>query len=412
MPIPTLTKLFREFFESSRTGGFVLVGCTLMSILLTNSGAGDTWLHFWHARLDLSFGIQSLALDYSVEHWVNDGLMAVFFLLVGLEIERELYIGELADIKKALLPIFAAIGGMLVPAGIHFVFNHGRPEQPGLGIPMATDIAFALGVLSLLGNKVPVSVKIFLTALAIIDDLGAILVIAIFYTKTLSLAWLAIALGIFGALLILNRLKVNNLLCYLLPGAVMWYCMLRSGIHATLSGVLLAFAVPFGSTSFSAKKNAGSSGYNPSEKLQHWLHKPVAFIILPVFALANTGILLSEGWTNSLSERNSLGILLGLVAGKPIGVLFCCWLAIRSKLCRLPEGMSWKHLTGLGLLAGIGFTMSIFITNLAFEDARHIQHSKIAILTASLLSGVLGYLFLAFAASRKPQASPIPSSPD
>ncbi|HTI09710.1 MAG TPA: Na+/H+ antiporter NhaA [Puia sp.] len=394
MPVSGITKIFKEFVESERTGGLILVGCTLVSILVTNSGAGAGYLHFWHARLDLSFG--AVPLDYSVEHWVNDGLMAVFFLLVGLEIEREIYIGELADFKKALLPMLAAAGGMLVPAGIHFLFNHGTPEQAGLGIPMATDIAFALGVLSLLGNKVPVSVKIFLTALAIIDDLGAILVIAIFYTKTLSLAWLAVALGIFGALLILNKLKVNNLVFYLLPGAVMWYCMLRSGIHATLSGVLLAFAIPFGKGSI----------VNPSEKLQHWLHKPVAFFILPVFALANTGILLSAGWPNSLLERNSLGILAGLVAGKPIGVLVCCWLAIRSKLCRLPEGMNWRHLAGLGLLAGIGFTMSIFITNLAFEDITHIQHSKIAILASSLLAGVLGYVFLSNAASSPSTSSP------
>ncbi|HWK07127.1 MAG TPA: Na+/H+ antiporter NhaA [Puia sp.] len=415
MPIPAITRLFKEFFESERTGGLILVGCTIVSIVLTNSAAGPGYLHFWHARLDLSFG--AVPLDYSVEHWVNDGLMAIFFLLVGLEIEREIYIGELADFKKALLPILAAAGGMLVPAATHFLFNHGTPEQPGLGIPMATDIAFALGVLSLLGNKVPVSVKIFLTALAIIDDLGAILVIAIFYTKTLSLAWLAVALGIFLLLLVLNKLKVNNLVFYLLPGILMWYCMLRSGIHATLSGVLLAFAIPFGRVSGTSPTSAtgiasdvnktvsashGSApAPNPSEKLQHWLHKPVAFIILPVFALANTGILLSAGWPHSLLEKNSLGILAGLVVGKPVGVLLCCWLAIRLKICQLPGDMNWRHLAGLGLLAGIGFTMSIFITNLAFVDATHIQYSKIAILASSLLAGVLGYLFLAFAASSK-----------
>ena len=398
MPIPAITKLFREFFESERTGGLILVGCTLLSILLTNSGAGPGYLHFWHARLDLSFG--GLPLDYPVEHWVNDGLMAIFFLLVGLEIEREIYIGELADFKSALLPIFAAIGGMLVPAATHFLFNHGTPEQPGLGIPMATDIAFALGVLSLLGNKVPVSVKIFLTALAIIDDLGAILVIAIFYTKTLSWAWLAVALGIFLLLLALNKWKVKNLLFYLLPGVLMWYCMLRSGIHATVSGVLLAFAIPFGSK-IADTRSPGHTivAESPSGKLQHWLHKPVAFFILPVFALANTGILLSAGWPHSLLEKNSLGILAGLVIGKPVGILFCCWLAIRLKVCRLPEGMSWRHLAGLGMLAGIGFTMSIFITNLAFVDTTHIQYSKIAILASSLLAGLLGYFFLASSTS-------------
>lgn len=382
MAAPALTKLFKEFFDSERAGGLILVGCTLASILLTNSGAGESWLHFWHARLNLSFA--AIPLDYSVEHWVNDGLMAVFFLLVGLEIERELYIGELSDFRKALLPILAAIGGMLVPAGVHFLFNRGTPWQGGFGIPMATDIAFALGVLSLLGNKVPVSLKIFLTALAIIDDLGAILVIAIFYTKSLSLLWLGAALGIFLLLLLFNRLDLNKLIFYILPGIVMWYCMLRSGIHATLSGVLLAFAIPF----------RKAPAVNPSEIIQHALHKPVAFLILPIFALANTGIHFSSGWVSGLGSPNSLGIILGLVVGKPIGVLLCCWLAIRSGLCSLPDELRWSHLTGLGTLAGIGFTMSIFITNLAFDPAGTIQSSKIAILAASFLASLLGFFLL------------------
>lgn len=368
MTTPALTRLFKEFFDSEKAGGLILVACTILSILLTNTGAGEIWLHFWH----------------SLEHEVNDGLMAIFFLLVGLEIERELYIGELADFKKALLPIIAAIGGMLIPAGIHFFFNHGSPTQSGIGIPMATDIAFALGVLSLLGNKVPASVKIFLTALAIIDDLGAIIVIAIFYTKTLSFAWLAFALGIFLVLLLFNRLKVNKLVFYIIPGILLWYCMLRSGIHATLSGVLLAFAIPF----------RKASVLNPSETVQHALHKPVAFLILPLFALANTGILLSTGWTTSLGSSNSLGILSGLVLGKPLGILLCCWLAVRTGLCRLPEDIRWSHLLGMSILAGIGFTMSIFITNLAFDDAGVIQFSKIAILVASLLASVLGFSIL------------------
>ena len=382
MPAPPLTRLFREFFESERAGGLILVGCTCVSIFLTNSGWGESWLALWHAHPDLYFG--NILLDHPLEYWVNDGLMAIFFLLVGLEIERELYVGELADLKKALLPIMAALGGMVVPAGVHFFFNHGGPAQAGLGIPMATDIAFALGVLSLLGNKVPPSLKIFLTALAIIDDLGAILVIAIFYTKTIAIGWLALALGIFLFLLVLNRLGVNKLIFFILPGIVMWYAMLRSGIHATLSGVLLAFAIPF----------RKSTLVNPSQKLQHVLHKPVAFIILPLFALANTGIVLAPGWSHSLLGDNSLGILAGLVLGKPLGVLSACWLAIRWGGCRLPENVSWKQLAGTGILAGIGFTMSIFIANLAFDDPSIIQFSKIAILTASLLAALLGLLFL------------------
>lgn len=379
--------MFKEFFDSEKAAGLILVFCTLVSMVVANSPVGDGYLHFWHAHLDLSFG--AVRLDHSVEHWVNDGLMAVFFLLVGLEIEREIYIGELAGFRKALLPILAAAGGMLIPAGFHFLLNYDTPFQSGIGIPMATDIAFALGVLSLLGNRVPPSVKIFLTALAIIDDLGAILVIAIFYTKTLSFAWLAAAIGIYLVLLLLNKRNIYHLVFYILPGILMWYCFLQSGIHATLSGVLLAFAIPF-------RKRSRPGTPNPSESLQHMLHKPVAFLILPIFALANTCILLSPGWQHSLFTTGSLGILAGLVLGKPIGVLFCCWLAIRSGLCRLPEDMTWRHLLGLGLLAGIGFTMSIFITNLAFTDPLSIVQSKIAILAASLIAGLIGFACLFF----------------
>jgi len=368
MVTPPLTKLFKEFFDSEKAGGLILVGCTAASILLTNTGAGGAWLHFWHA----------------IEHWVNDGLMAIFFLLVGLEIERELYIGELADFKKALLPILAAVGGMAIPAGIHFLFNVGTPTLSGFGIPMATDIAFALGVLSLLGNRIPASMKVFLTALAIIDDLGAILVIAFFYTKGLAVTWLALAIGIFLVLLILNKLKVNKLVFYIIPGIIMWYCMLRSGIHATLSGVMLAFAIPF--------RKAPS--FNPSAGLQHVLHKPVAFLILPIFALANTGILLTSGWTASLSSPNSLGIIAGLLLGKPAGIMLFCWLAIRTGLCRLPADMKWSHLVGIGMLAGIGFTMSIFIANLAFGQGTTIESSKIAVLVASLSASVLGFTMI------------------
>jgi Na+:H+ antiporter, NhaA family len=406
MAVSRVTGLFKEFFESERTGGLVLVACTIVSMLVANSSLGPAYLHFWHAHLDLSFW--AIPLDHSVEHWVNDGLMAIFFLLVGLEIEREIYIGELANFNKALLPILAAAGGMLVPAGMHFLFNHGTPEQAGVGIPMATDIAFALGVLSLLGNKVPTTLKIFLTALAIIDDLGAILVIAVFYTKTLSLLYLAIALGIFVILLIMNKLKVTNLVFYLIPGILMWYCMLRSGIHATLSGVLLAFAIPFNKAGFVAPIEPSTLPalaplVNPSEKLQHWLHKPVAFLILPIFALANTGILLSGDWPRTLASHNSLGIIAGLVLGKPIGILLFCFLAIRSKVCQLPDQTNWGQLLGVGLLAGIGFTMSIFITNLAFDNDPIIQHSKIAILAASLLASLIGYgcLFAALPKGRK-----------
>ncbi len=381
-----MTRLYRDFFNSEKSGGIVLLVCTVVSMIIANTAWGASYINFWHSHIDLSF--LSIQLDYSIEHWINDGLMAIFFLLVGLEIERELYVGELKSIKNASLPIAAAIGGMLVPAAIHFLFNRGADTQAGFGIPMATDIAFALGMLSLLGNRIPFALKIFLTALAIIDDLGAILIIAIFYNDGISWAYLLSALGIFVGLFALGRLKVYNLFFYIIPGIIMWYCMLKSGVHATITGVLLAFAIPFGQDGDSA----------PSDRLQHMLHKPVAFIILPIFALGNTGLILSDGWVSDLSSSNSLGIILGLLLGKPLGILFFCFLLVKLKLGALPIDVNWKHLLGVGILAGIGFTMSIFISNLAFagnNDAA--QFSKIAVLVGSALSCIGGLLVLRFA---------------
>ncbi len=377
-----ITRLLKDFLESEKAGGVILLFCTIISLLIANSQWGSTYTHFWHRYADLSFA--SVKLNYTIEHWINDGLMAIFFLLVGLEIERELYAGELKDIKVAALPIAAAIGGMLVPAAIHFLFNQGRATEPGFGIPMATDIAFALGMLALLGKRVPFALKIFLTALAIIDDLGAILVIALFYNDGISPGYLLGALGIFAGLFTLGKLKVYNLVFYILPGIVMWYCMLKSGVHATITGVLLAFAIPFG----------GAGRKSPSYQLQHFLHKPVAFIILPIFALANTGLILSDGWVTELSSVNSLGIIFGLLVGKPLGILLFCFLLIKLKWGSLPAGISIKHLAGAGILAGIGFTMSIFIANLAFKDSGTIQSSKIAVLTGSVLACIIGLLWL------------------
>jgi Na+:H+ antiporter, NhaA family len=310
--------------------------------------------------------------------------MAVFFLLIGLEMERELYIGELSDLKNATLPIFAAVGGMVTPALIHFLFNQGTSTQAGGGIPMATDIAFALGVLTLLGSRVPLALKVFLTALAIIDDLGAIAVIALFYVSDFSLPYLLLSLGIMGGLFILNRLKVHSLPLYLIPGIFMWYFMLRSGVHATLAGVLLAFVIPF-----------GDGGENTaSYKLQHFMHKPVAFLIMPIFALANTGIVLSGNWAHGLITSNGLGIFAGLFLGKPLGILLFSFLAIKLGLSKLPTEVSWSHIIGAGFLGGIGFTMSIFITLLAFDNTDIVQSSKISILLGSLLAGLVGYLVL------------------
>jgi NhaA family Na+:H+ antiporter len=385
-----ITKLFREFFESEKVGGILLLISTFISLTIANSVWGEGYSRFWHSYLDLSFS--GLKLKYSIEHWINDGLMTIFFLLVGLEIERELYKGELSQIRNALLPIAAAVGGMAIPALLFFVITRGTPEQSGFGIPMATDIAFALGMLALIGKRVPFGLKVFLTALAIIDDLGAILIIAIFYNTGITWEYLSAALGIFIVLMVFNKLGLKNLLFYLLPGIIMWYCMLQSGVHATITGVLLAFAIPF----------SQRDETNPSYILQHALHKPVAFIIMPIFALANTGIILSADWHQSLASKNSLGIILGLVVGKPLGIIAFSWLLIKLKITGLPENVNWRMLIGAGVLAGIGFTMSIFIANLAFSDSNSVQISKIAILVASLLATVIGLLVLYFATRKSP----------
>jgi len=383
-----LTTLFTEFLKSEQASGIILILCTMTAIVIANSPFGKGFLDFWHSKVGSEIG--DLHLKYSVEHWINDGLMAIFFLLIGLEIERELYVGELSDVKNASLPIFAALGGMATPALLHFGLNWGTATQRGMGIPMATDIAFALGVLSLLGNRAPVALQIFLVALAIIDDLGAIVVIALFYVHDFSLLYLVLALGIFVGLLILNRLQVHRLCLYLIPGLIMWYCMLKSGIHATLAGVLLAFAIPF----------THDNDTSPSYHVQHFLHKPVTFIIMPLFALANTGIVFSGNWANSLLTSNSLGILVGLVLGKPLGIVLCTFLAVKLRVSQLPSEVVWRHIIGAGFLGGIGFTMSIFITLLAFGNPDLIQGSKISILLSSLVAGATGFLILRRPASR------------
>ncbi|WP_159695793.1 Na+/H+ antiporter NhaA [Massilia sp. 9I] len=374
----SLSRSFKEFTASSKAGGIVLIACTLVSLALANSALGPSYLGFWHQYV----------AGLSIEHWINDALMAVFFLLIGLELERELYNGELSDLRNAMLPMLAAAGGIAVPALIHFAFNGGSATQAGVGIPMATDIAFALGVLALLGSRVPASLKIFLTALAVMDDLGAIVVIALFYTNDLAFLYLLGALAVFAALVAMNRLlHVMALLPYLIGGALMWFLMLKSGVHATIAGVLLAFAIPY-----SAKEDDVES---PSHRLEHILHKPVTFLILPVFALANTGIVIGAGWAAELLSANSLGIILGLVIGKPVGIFLFSFAAVSLGLCRLPLDLAWRHIMGAGLLGGIGFTMSIFITNLAFSGAPDaINASKMAILLASLVAGIAGFTWL------------------
>lgn len=375
-----LSNTFRNFLESKKSSGILLIICTVVSLSLANSVIGANYLGIWQVHVG----------GLSVEHWVNDALMAVFFLLIGLELEREFYNGELSNLKNALLPIFAAFGGICVPALIHFSLNWGTPAQAGIGIPMATDIAFALGVLALLGNRVPISLKIFLTALAVMDDLGAIIVIAIFYTAQLSIVYLTSALTVFALLVVLNRFfRVMSLVPYLLGGILMWFLMLKSGVHATIAGVLLAFAIPF-----SARQDDEKS---PSHRLEHFLHKPVAFLILPIFALANTGIVIGSGWAQDLTNTNSVGIIGGLVLGKPLGIMLLSFVTVALGISRLPLDLNWRHIFGAGLLGGIGFTMSIFITNLAFVgNSEMINASKMAILLASLTAGTIGFLWLRF----------------
>lgn len=369
------------FLDNEKSGGIVLVGCTIFSLILANSFFKEAYLHIWHSTL----------LAKSAEFWINDGLMTIFFLQVGLEIEREVYVGELSDLKSSLLPVFAALGGMLVPAAIHFALNHGTVSQNGYGIPMATDIAFSLGILSLLGNRVPLSLKVFLTALAIIDDLGAILIIAIFYSTRLSMVYLSFAIAIFLLMVVLNRLKIRLLWVYLLSGVALWFCMYRSGIHATISGVLLAFAIPF---------DRGDEK-SLSTILQHWLHLPVTFIVLPLFALANTAIQIQYSFLSEQTLANNLGIILGLVVGKPVGIFLFSWGTIMAGWSVLPHNLNLKHIFSIGILAGIGFTMSIFIALLAFREPSLIDSSKVAVLTGSLVSAVGGLLVVRSVVSKK-----------
>jgi len=379
-----LTETFKRFFDSEKTSGLILIACTVLSLALANSTLGPTWLAIWNTDI----------AGLSLSHWINDGLMAIFFLLIGLELERELYVGELSSFRNALLPVIAAFGGMAAPALIHFVFNTGLPTQAGIGIPMATDIAFALGALALLGTRVPPALKVFVVAFAVIDDLGAIILIALFYSGDLSMTHLVGGLGVWVTLLLLNRYgRLQSLPVYLLGGVVMWVLMLKSGVHATIAGVMLAFAIPFWSR--------GEGQPSPSHRLENALHKPVALLILPLFALANTGVVLDASLLTSMIEPNSLGIIGGLVVGKPVGILLCAVLALWLGWCMLPEDLNWRHLLGAGMLGGIGFTMSIFITNLAFStQPEMIDASKLAVFSASLLAGVSGSIWLAWVDKR------------
>jgi NhaA family Na+:H+ antiporter len=380
-----LHQTFRRFVQSEQFGGVLLLGCTVVSLVLANSPFAGPWLELWHLKLG----------PLSVEHWINDALMAIFFLMIGLELERGIYAGALSKVRNALLPAFAAVGGMAAPALIHFAFNGGTATESGFGVPMATDIAFALAVIALLGARVPVALKLFVVAYAIIDDLGAIVLIATVYTADLSLTWLALALGAWAALIALNRpLRVMSLWPYLIGGALLWFCVYNAGVHASIAGVLLAFAIPFSPLTPEAE--------SPSHRLERSLHKPVAYAVLPLFALANTGVPIDQAAIAELTHVNSIGIALGLVIGKPLGVMVMCALAVATGVCSLPPNVRWHHMIGAGLLGGIGFTMSIFITNLAFADhAAIVNSSKLAVLAASMVAGVLGLVWLRLAPARE-----------
>lgn len=366
----------QEFINDSRSVGITLIVCTIISLVLSNSAWSEGYTGFWN--LEFHSPIPGLTLPHTISHFINDALMAVFFLLVGMEIKREILVGELSNLKQASLPIFAAIGGMLIPALLYFLFNTDTGYSHGWGVPMATDIAFALGVLSLLGKKAPLSLKVLLAALAIIDDLGAILAIAIFYTDEIKWIYLAVSGGLFLVLIAMNKLKVNRLYPYFIIGIILWYCMFNSGVHATLAGVMLAVTIPLKRIS----------------KLEHGLHDPVSFIILPLFALANTAIIFPDELMVTLASPINHGIFVGLVLGKPLGITLISFLMVKIGLAELPDGLTWKHIIGIGLIAGIGFTMSIFISMLAFKDPDSQTVAKLSVLIASTIAGIIGFLYL------------------
>jgi Na+:H+ antiporter, NhaA family len=421
---------FGEFLHTEVAGAVALLVATAIALIVANSPAGSTFEGFWHIRAGVSFG--PLVLEETLVHWVNDALMALFFFVVGLEIRRELLVGELSDRRKALLPIAAALGGMIVPALLYVSFNSGGPGAPGWGVPMATDIAFAIGVMALLGDRVPSSVRVFLVALAIADDIGAILVIAVAYTSDVSVAWLGLAAVMLLLLVALNRLKVDRTLPYFVLGGVMWLAMLLSGVHATIAGVLLALTIPstakldplaFTSVArerlerieaahvpganvlcddtqqlvtFDLRKEARHTA-SPLQRLEFALHPWTTFAILPLFALANAGVRLAgaDVWT-VLHTPVALGVVVGLVAGKPIGILAMTWLATRTRIAALPDGVRWGQLVGAAMLGGIGFTMSLFMASVAFRGPAETLEAKAAILVASLTAGLLGYLVMRF----------------
>lgn len=384
-------KSFKKFFSSTSSSGIILFTCLTLSLIIANSPLGEGFISLLNTPV--GYENNAIHLRYPLVLWVNDGLMAIFFLLVGLEIKREIVEGELSSVRKAILPVVCAFGGAVVPALIYMCLNSGTSTVHGWGIPMATDIAFALAILALLSKKVPVSLKIFLAALAIVDDLLAILVIALFYSSDLHYINLMYAGIILAMLFVFNRVGVTNLAFYLLPGVLIWYFVHHSGIHATIAGVLTAMTLP----------TTDDDKESPLEKLEHALTIPVSFFIVPIFALANTNIRFEDGMVEGLFTNLGMGIILGLVLGKPIGIMLISWLSVKLKLSQLPDRAGWTHILGVGLLAGIGFTMSIFIAILSFDNPLLVQEAKFSILVGSVISGLSGYLILRSGSSKLKQ---------
>lgn len=442
--VERIVRPFQDFAQKASSGGILLIVATFVALVWANSPWGESYAALWHTKLTVGVGDFSISKDLT--HWINDGLMAVFFLVVGLEIKREVLVGELSSARGAALPVIAAVGGAVVPALIYVALNAGTEGAAGWGIPMATDIAFALGVLALLGTRAPVALKVFLTALAIVDDIVAVLVIALFYTSEIS--WGALGVGglFLAALVVANLIGVGRTLVYALLGIGLWLAFLLSGVHATVAGVLLALTVPASSFinpgAFLERsryvldrfEQAGEKGENvlsneerqaalhalnhatyklepPLHELEHTLHPWVVFAIMPLFALANAGVPLGGGLVEAMTSPVSLGIVLGLVLGKQIGVTLFAWLAVKSGASELPAGVGWRHVYGAGWLAGIGFTMSLFITDLAFADGSLVDAAKLGILVASVVSGAVGWAILRGASSPRDRDERDPESP-
>ncbi len=386
-------RVIDDFIKKESSSGIILIVVTVLALALKNSPVAQLYEHFLHIPIEIRVG--PLYLDKSLYHWINDGLMTVFFLLVGLEIKREVLEGQLSSVRQATLPVVAAFGGMLFPAMIYVAFTYGVPSHMrGWGIPTATDIAFALGVLSLLGKRIPESLKIFLMALAIIDDLGAIIVIAVFYTGELSSISLVVAGGAIFVLMLFNIARVSRKAAYFIVGVILWISVLKSGVHATLAGVALAFTIPLKATDKNGKQ------FSPSKEIEEGLHYWVAFLILPLFAFVNAGVDLSKVSLADMLNNVPLGVFFGLVVGKQIGVFLFSWTAIKLGFAKLPKGSSWVGLYGVSVLTGIGFTMSLFIDSLAFESTNVFYYAnKLSILIASLVVSVMGYLILRMGAT-------------